>query len=471
MAFFANTGPDANARLSQMLGQSLGQGVSRNFTPPEQLANERRLSQAFKNLPENASLEDLYKQAGPTLASTPGGMELLDRYSTLAKQRAINQAHEDIRKKNPVVQEPRKSLEPGEPQKPTKFSDIQQTERYKVPYASNEPTFPEPVSNLKETPLPTINEMDRWRQEFNDNLRANNMPPDNMQADAYARNRMNEILEQNRAVRDDKENINRQTVERVNNALQNAEQSSILGDPNDPLYPTNQRVFKYILTKNKNAPSEVDLFNQSLLEYNNYQNSVDSLTNFYDNPGFFTKLYRQMNGTYKDKAQALQDIQPQLEYFKQNGLFDEARDILVNKMNLGPEDTETAIFPPTETQINDANKFTGMKQPFLSPAITSKIEKLQHLPEMPKQDYSKFVDELGNYLKSHPEANLLALRGQLMENKNIAWTDINKAFTQLSREGKFKISDPIQGYQLNVLRAAPVPSLAKILQFNWSDTK
>ena len=96
MAFFANTGPDANARLSQMLGQSLGQGIAKNFTPPEQLANERRLSKAFQNIPEGANLADIYKTAGPTLASTPGGMELLDRYSQAAQKSATAKSYQDL---------------------------------------------------------------------------------------------------------------------------------------------------------------------------------------------------------------------------------------------------------------------------------------------------------------------------------------------------------------------------------------
>lgn len=457
MAFFANTGPDANARLSQMLGQAMGQGVAKNFTPPEQLANERRLSKAFQNIPEGANLADIYKTAGPTLASTPGGMELLDRYSQAAQKTATAKSYQDLLNRrqsaNTPTVPPVKKTDANESPEPT--------DRYRKPFQTKLSSFPEPATTLQPKQIPTPDQQEKMIDDALISQREQGLPPDLNSATQIVDDHVARIMDHNRNVRTEKGDIEQRRQNNAERGIQEAERQDLI----NPEFPEDSTTFRNAMLRNEGAPSFEDQFASAKLEYEDYLNHRDNLITSYTQPNIISNTYRKLLGTNKDKEQALEGIQPNLEYFKDHGLYNEARNILINHMDFGQQDAETALFPPSEAEKKDLSLFKHYPKQVTSPYDSP--DKVRFLNET---QMNEFTDDLGKYLKKNPLANLLALRGDLMDKNNLSWQEIDKAIIKLRRNGQFKPADPIQEHQYGLLHSSRQPGLYQIFQPFWKDT-
>lgn len=472
MAFFAQTGPNAQARLAALMGPALAQGVARNFTPPEQLANERRLSQAFQNIPENASLMDIYKTAGPALASTPGGMELLAPYAQAAQKRGYAKAYQDLyanlgKKEGalPTQVTPQQVPQATKKQVSPEQEFLQDENQPKERFAGIRSTYPEQATNLNIVPLPTPDEEEALLKQALQQQEANGLPPDINAAQDIVDSIINKKREHNRNVRAEKQDLANIRKENVAWGLGEAQRMNLF----DPEFPEDQNVFQDLMIKNEGAPSPQDQFKAAYQEYQNYLTHRENIASGYKQPGKYENFVRKMLGNEKDKKDAINSIQPDLKYYKDNSLDPEARNLLVNHVNFGPEDAERALYPPSKNQETDLVVFpkAPVKSTFSLGLYGPKTGISRNLND---EQLGIFQNDLQDYLDRNPNANLLALRGDLMRKKGYDWQDIDKAFVALRNSGKWKPANNAQEYQYGILHNSPVPGITEIFKSFWEET-
>jgi hypothetical protein len=460
MSFFAQTGPTAEARLSQQLGQALGQGVAKNFPDPAQLVQQRRLSEAFENVPTNASLKDVLLNAGPALLTTPQGAQFLESYMALQQREAQAKSLMDYyRKGDQALTEKGVATGMPPPEEMTPLEERYKTGREPI-LPKKEPIFPRRTVSSQPLSQLTPQEIEKQVGEIMIQQQLAGAPADPVAARNTVNMRVQQIDAHNRQIGEETQRRAQQFQNLETRALERAQAADLFTDPED------RTVFQkfYNQTKDFEDPNEAYQFARD--KYRSYQDAKIGLLRSQDNPSIVANIARKLMGTYKDWESIIRDIQPQLEVFKEEGLYDEARDILTNELGFGPEQAETALFPISKEEEKLYEKFPPSPIPKTKSDLDLPAQALQKSPQLNAGQFSKFKNELQGLLKIDPTANLIALRGKMVFDKNYAWQDFSKAISQMIDEGEFS-PDLIQRTQLNYIKEAPIPGLAQHFKNLW----
>lgn len=476
-------------RLSEQLGQAMGQGAAKTFVDPQVLVQQKRLSEAFKDIPENASLQDILTRAGPELLTTPGGAQFLESYMQLQQKQgqaksmqnylqrqmglgeeAQVQPQQQVPGQQPAMDPnsgympqqgmPNQQQQQGKPQQAT--SQGYKTGREPKAPKSKESLYPKRTVAPEPIPLPTPQQRQmKIHQIMADQLAFGNTPDYNAVANTV--NQESQMIQQhNQQVEQERQLIREQQDKMVAQNVQRAADSNLFQKPED------RTVFEKFTNEANDAENPNDAYQYARDKFRQFETARTGLTRGLDVPNIAEKIYRKALGTYKEKSEMIKEMQPDLDVFRELGLYDEARNLLTNDFGLGPEDTERALFPLTPEQEKLYNQF--MPNPAYKK--TEPVMGVGNPPqkELSPKNFDRFYKDLSNLIQQDPQTNLIALRGEMVDGKGYPWQDVSKAIAQMIDEGAFK-PDAIQREQYNVIKNPPLPGLTEMFKFFWKGTK
>lgn len=457
-----------------MLGNALGMGISKNFEPPEQRVQRGVLAKAFEDLQgaEKGDYLGQLKAIAPTLMTAPGGAELLNTLAPLLRQQAQNDAMlKGIENQFGGYANPEAGKAAGIKGLPNE-ENIQKTPEQKVentkdkfrerPVASGPGSgqHPQRSAGPEVTRLPSP-------QQIEEEIARLVQSTGGSTGQAEARQLINEkyrnILNNNNQIVEEQQREANKIKESSSGVVEWAKNSGLIKEE----FPEEQTVIEQLAYEFRDEKTPADQREKVREAFKPFAKARESLRREGALPGGFSKFGRMITGNYQDKESVLKKIQPQLEEYRKYGLYDEARDLLVNDLGLGREDAESALFPLKDEAKKSLSKIPKNK-------ITPKLGSEQPFPgsgfDLPADKYERFKDELGDILNKNPGANLLSIRGDLNQNKKYSWQDISKATNELIAEKRFT-PDQIQQGELAELSKAPLPGLAQQFAFWWRDTK
>lgn len=457
MAFFAQTGPSAEARLAEKLGTALGQGVGKNFVPPEQLVQQNRLSESINKIPQNASMIDTLKAIGPQMMTTPQGAQLLEALLQMQQKEALA-------KSLSTLYQPKggQSGQPTPQNLPITPEEVPTVQRRgaKVPKSEFTP-FPKRAILPEPAPIPTADEQQQMLHQVLQTQMASGAIPDPVAAENIVNQRIQRIRDQNKDVEEQRLRIRQAQDKNIADSLARAQAEDLLTDPMD------RAVFEQAANEAREAENPNDVFKYAREKTNQFKTVRNDLTRQLEIPGLVDRTMQKLGGSYKEKQQVIDDIQPQIQKLIDMGYRREARAILTDHFGLGPEDAERTMFPLTDEQKKLYSGFPSSPKP-IKTGPYKEFGELQKNVLSDKQ-FQNFKGELEYLLSQDPEANLIALRGDLI-NKGYTWQDISKGINQLINDGQFD-PDPIQLEQLPYIKASPLPGLAQEFRLFWKGTK
>lgn len=482
-----------------LLGSAIGQGIARNFEPPEQRVQRGVLSKAFEKLKTNKgkSLIDTLSAIGPEFMTAVGGPEALSSILPLLQNGINNQGYLEAGDKGVTptpFQEANNAISENKLSKNTPVVNVNpekkktplETHKEEADLLGNQYRKPQPPSQTPETgnfpsrtveqpqPLMNSDQIDAYARRY---VQAN--PTANRYFDgvAAAERTNNQRLANNQQLQKEKEYRDESTKAANKGLKARAKSEKLINDqePEGELI-LDELIFKYKDTED--LGKQWKEIKTGLEEYNVAKAGLDRQATM---PGPFEKLWRQSLGTYKDFEKVAKDVQPYLDYYRKNGLWNPARKKLMGEFGMGPEQAETTLFPFTPEVKKELNTFPHNKNaPKILTPLAGKMEKTDYFPgttyQMKPDEYLKFKDELGDFINKHnidadPEnniqgkpINLIALRGFLNQEKRYAWQDISNAVNELIAEKRFVPDNP-QLYQKAVIDESPMPGLNQLFDF------
>lgn len=472
------------SRIGQALGMGLVQGTERaaqaDFT-------KGRLQEAFDKLKPGGNYIDQLKAVAPDLLSTPGGAQALSELASVfasqskntAIQNAINNRRGGGTGSQPVPMQDQQQMNSDQSQQmnPGKQGEvIPQGQDYflnpKAPKGA-ESLYPQRSTSgiTQELSEP---EMESMALDIMDQSNALGKPISFAEAMQVPMNLNNQRRSQNDVVRGEQKAQQQQQQILSSGMVARAEDKGMLDFPGSR---TIAEKSAYEAREGRTEPEIWDYVQSKLKEGNNHYNAIirDTIPG---NP--LSSFARYISGSQKSNQQVMRDLQPHIDYYKNMGLFDELRDLLVNQTGFNAEDAETAMFYPSKSEWSAMNNFpknpkkVQADKPLFNDVAINDLFPDQRYEADPKT-YQTLKTGVVDYLKRHPEANLLALRGQLNRDKNYYWGDISKVFSQILAENRMVKGawQPNQAQlgQLNVLNHAPLPGLSQQFKFLWTGSK
>lgn len=472
-------------QMMQSLGLAAGQGLAKNYVPPEQSVQRGLLEKAMANMQQGGNYEEKLAALLPTLATTPGGSEMLSTLAPLMQKQAQSQAYLDYLNQTtggmpgavPSTQQAQPQVR-GQAQYQPQNVVVQAAQpapgtaathkpdyRHPGSTVSPESTYPKRTTEPEPRPLMTPEERNQRRMMYGAQSQAQGLPADPVQIENLLNQEDQQRINYNQQIQREKEQRAQDWDVMQEKAMTRAENGGLLKGAED------ETVFKKFVNESRHAENPNQVYEEARDKYRQYQNAKAAITNEYDVPGQVGKLVRKLTGDYKSKEDLIKSIQKPLQYFKDHGLIPEARNLLATHLGLGVEDVERALFPPTEKERSMLNtfkpneKFERQKQS-RPPGLYFPGEEATLSPE----NFTSFKDKIADVVKQNPEINLISMRGQLNQEKGYGWQDINRAIVELIDEGRFN-PDAIQEQELNVVKQSPVPGLTSLFQYFWKGTK
>lgn len=496
MVQIVDMGKTASGMLAESLGQALG--TFGGTVGGEKLGFERnvgRLEKAFNKADPNKTFIEQLRDIAPTLLSTQGGAQALGELAPLLAKQAESKAIRDAIDKRkqgltsggnapPGMQQQNQPNQPGpqfpqsqpqdtRPPKPPGMSETDYNLRYPKQPWSPENVFPERTAGP--TPLKELSpaEKEFRRLELMENSAAYGPAMSYAEASNIVEKEQQDIKDANNQIQLEKDRIDQAQKVLGADMVKRAKAEGLVKESN----PEDEAVVEKLALQAKNAPSAVDAWTYVKSGVEDYQRARADIQREISDIGSdaLTNAARWANGTYKSKEQTIKNIQPQIEIYKKYGLINELRNDLQDGLGWGAEDAETAMFPFEGQAKEQIDNF---------PKNNKKVKKLSPVPgvnyvtdifpderyNLSGDEYAQFKDNLRNYLSDNPSVNLVALRGNINQDKRYSWNDFATVISELIKEGKFK-PDRIQSQQISIISHAPLPGLASQFGFGLTGTK
>lgn len=476
------------------IGQSVGKGLVETLGPMfQRRIQESELQRALSPMAQPGFESQSYPQQLshilPALLSQPGGAQLAGELAPIFQNRAQNQAYLNYLnqgkpptpegqveqafgagKREPELKVQVEGLPGGEKETYGGRNPSETHLRHPELATSESTTFPKQGLPAQPIPLMTPEEEQQKVQQIltQSALQGNPIAPE--KAWGLVQQDQSNRLKYNQQITEDQQRREAAYDKRMSEGLERADREKLVVDPAD------RDIFERFLDENSGAANSNAQYVAAKNMYRKYNHANTELKRMAQAPNKLEALGQKMIGTYKSKEDIINSIQPQIKIYKELGLLDPLRNTLSGNLGLGPEDIETAIFPPTKEQRNTWNSIK------MNPNIPSELagEVFGQMPKNVKfpgeefaaspENYQYLKDQIANQLELFPETNLSALRGFLNQQQRWAWTDISKAIDELVDEGTF-VPDNIQRDQKFLVDNPPVPSLVGLFKNFWRDQK
>lgn len=473
---------------ASMLGQSLAQGIARNFPQPEQRVQQGLLQDAFAKLqqaPQGDFLTQL-ETIAPTLMTVPGGSELLGQIAPILSAKARSKAQmEAVQKRRAGVSTPT----PGQPQtgeatpqeraltqgaqQEQELPESDEDTKIGQPYTKkelfpqgNEPTYPDPSAGPQLQRIMSPPELENYALDIMQSSDQMGQPMDYNSALQMANKQNENIQAYNNTVLKEME-LRKENLKELNSdVVQRAINSNLIKSDDDEARTVAEKL-GYEARKSNNPAQRWEHVRDGLRDFNTARQKIRREA---DLAGPFQSLWRKMKGTFKDKETVLKNLQPALQVYRKNGLYDEARAILSNELGFGPEDTETALFPFTKEQSRDINLLKNNSiKPKTTPTPFGETFPGEQF-SLPEEKFQSFKEDLAGFLDKNKDMNLVSMRGVLNQNKKYSWQDISRAVNELIEEKRFTPKYQ-QSVQLGIINEAPLPGMGNIFEYWWKGAK
>ncbi len=467
-----------------------------------------QLQEAFDKLNPGQNFFEQMKAIGPQMLSAPGGAQAFGELAPVLQKQHQSQAHikylqdqlDEYNGKNKPnqsnqqtgqnsnsVESPKSIVQPGQQpqqnqQQPIEFG-TEDWFRNPEARASAEGLYPEQSAGLQESPEMTYPEI---RQKALNMVVGSGGTISYPEALKTVTGENEEIIARNDRVKKQKTQTQEANKELISGALERARNSNLIKSPEDETVLSN-----FALKGARLPPQQQWPYIRS--QMGKYDTAKSKLATVGDIVDPITGAYRKKIGTYKDKEAIIRDAQDPLKFYRENGLFNEARNAIEENIGFGPDDTERTLFPSSEQEMQGLNKFppnsvkvekpkqvegSGFEQG-IGQGIAKQLHRIKNgLKEqfpgeeynLPPEKFQYFKDKLDNFLKETPKANLVNIRSVLNQNQKYSHQDINKAITELINEGRF-IPDVVQDQQMQVVQQAPLPGLLQMFEYVWKGKK
>lgn len=462
------------AEIGQGLGQGLNQGIQTGL-------NQGRLTSAFDKLKgmQGANFQEQLSAIAPILLSTPGGAQALEAIGPLLSSQGQLQAYKksisEIRNEtgqqgqnqSPQSQQQFQN-QPNQQQNNQGLTPKQRYREAQLPQTSQN-TFPQRTAGPQPQPELSSQQLQNYALSLMENSLNAGKPISKQEADASAQSYNNQIRTSNQQILKEKQLIDSAQKELSKNIVQRAENSGLIKDPED------KTVAEKFALEARNSENENEAYQYVRSKMRKYDSAKEALKREVGLTNPLSQGYRKVFGTYKDQNQIIKDIQRPLNEFRELGLYDEGFNLMSSELGLGNELANKAMFPNTPKENKDIDKFSSNTSIPRKPLVrhrgsTGPSPFPGEEYSLSDNDYVKFKDELGNFLKDNKDIDLVNLRTDLNQGKKYSWQNIYNAIDDLIDEGRFE-PDLEQDKQLNTIRQAPMPGLASWFQYWWTGKK
>ena len=472
-------------------GQAFGKGLVDTLQPMmerSQIRSELQQAlapmqqQGFENQPYTKQLSQLL----PALMGTPGGAQLAGELAPILSQRASNQAYLSYLDQQRANREQAKKPA-GKPQIKNASGDLgvlvegpegeiaqegyrnpeERQQRNPQAYPSGQSTTPQQAFAPEQIRPMTPEEMQDAKYDLLENSARMGKPMDPGTAEQLIQQDQANRIKQYEMSENEKQRREEHYDKRMREGEAQAINSGLLKDDYE------KPIFKKFLEEGADMKNSNEQFQHAKNRFQEYKNARDTLRRSFDAPGPIDTAYRKLLGTYQSKEDIIKSLQPQLKVYKKLNLIDEARRDLADTVGLGPEDVETALYPPPPHQREIWNKFPKNPIKQVSKGPHGGLRENPFPGEevaLPPEQFQTFKDGIATHLKKYPETNLVALRGFMNQDRGFAWTDYKKAIDELVEEGRFK-PDPIQQHEKFITDNPPLPGLAQLFSNLLTGTK
>ena len=475
------------ANIGSEIGQGLTRAVDQYFQPAyEQQYQQGRLQNAFSNLQPGGNFLDQLKSIAPALLTTPGGAQALAEISPLLAKSNQSQTQLDALNKwqygnsnenklnapgqqsAPMAQQGQTMPGPnGQAMASRPTPQRSPEDKYRHPEIPSQPTstFPERTTGPQTQPEMSPQQL----RDYAGNLTRASIEmgnPISLDTALAQANQINAgIVASNNRINQQKQEQEAAIKEVTSGLVNQAKNRGLIQEPEDETFASK------LAWDARNEPEPAKQWEYVRDGLRNLETHRNKIKREFDLPGPGTAAYRKLvTGTYKDKDTVIKNMQPDLDFYRSHGLFNEARGLL-SDIGFGPEDTERALFPPNKQEMDALQKFGRNEVRYPTP-------KLGYQNEFPGEEnnikdpkkFESFKNQLGDFLKSNPKANWLNMRGYLNQDRGYSWPDISRAINELIEEKKVT-PDYVQDQQLQMLNNAPLPGMAQIFDFLWKGTK
>lgn len=475
------------------LGKALGQGFQSGAENSLQFnVNRSRLAEAFGKANPNSNFIENLQAIAPTLLSTPGGAQALSELAPVlgqyGKNSAIAKTIADRRNGGGNAQSdvpqtsggalPATQSGFGPQAQPPQVnvnvpSGEQAHRRPQIPSTANT-TFPQRTAGPQPKPRMSPQQKEDLILDLMQESAQNGKPLPYAEA-AQTINALDlQTAAYNEQIQAEKDRIEA-SQDKINEGIMNRLRNSgaISSDS-----PEDETIAKKFANEAPNAANENQRYEYVRDKMRSLESARDQITKMTDIANPASKFYRKyLSGNYKDINQIKADLQAPLKFYRENGLWKEARNLISDNVGFGAEDTEDTLFPMSKDQKADLNNFKDnsikakSSVPFLPKGM--KTESTLFPGEdvkLPAESFSKFKDELGDYLSKHDGINLVSLRGHINQDKGYAWQDYSQAINELIDEKRF-IPDTAQDQEMIYIKNAPLPGLAQQFRYVLKGTK
>ena len=468
-----NLGTDIGRALGMGFQEGIPQGMHQEF-------NTKRLRDAFNKIEPGGNFLDQLKNIAPELLTTQSGAQALEALAGPLATAAQNSATVEAikRRREGQAQSPGiGGLQNGALGNISSMPSSEQVNQNqpidfrnpKPPQSAQNP-FPEVTVGPTTQPEMTPRQIEDYALDLMEQSAIAGKPIDLNTARQTALNANSDVRKYNEGIQREKDLIKEAQEAQTSHMVERAQNAGLIKSPEDKTI-----ISKFALDA-RNAPNDEVAWEYVRTKAREAQTKKNGLLRNYQVPGPIEGTYQKIIGSYKDKETASKEAQPFLDFYRENGLHDEARKILSGDIGLGAEDTESWLFPFDKKQTNELNAF---KSNSIKPSrpVMEPIPGLIH-PEafpgekyqLPQEKFDIFKDDLAKVLSENPGINLISLRGKLNQDKKYAWQDISKAMNELLAEKRFK-PDSVQDSQLLIVDKPPMPGLAEQFKFLWKGTK
>ncbi len=457
--------------MFKMGAENINQMLNQNY-------QRGRLQEAFNKLkgqnPENF-LETLSAIA-PDLLSTPGGAQALGELSPIlsaysqnsATKKAIQnrRAQEGNQPQQTTAEVPQKTITETDQEKtppPSRKGFFRQP----VPPVSEETTFPDVTAGPQTVKLMSPQEIENYALDIQDQSLQTGKPIPFAEALNLAQQQNTQRAQFNQQIQSEKNTREEALQKRSENLVNRARNSGLIKSD----FPESETVIQKLAMDANRSKNETDAWEYVRTGARDFENARNEILRKSDISGPVTNFYRKMLGNYKDFETISKELQRPLDKLRKYGLFDEARDLLVNELGMGPEQAESTLFPMTKEEKNDLEKFSKNK-----PTMTQGVFDTYQDPfpgeeaNLSDKEFGTFKDSISQYLSKYPDANLISMRGLLNQSKGYSWRDISRAVDELIQEDRFT-PDIEQNKELSVIREAPIEGLTQIFKNLWTGAK
>lgn len=478
----------APVNVGTNIGESIGQGLSRGFeTSTQQQFQRSKLQEAFSKLKPGANFIEQLKTIAPDLLTTPGGAQALSELAPVLGKFAQNEALlTALNKRGPSTNQSLPQNQWVEPLEQPQAPAITIQDKYRNPRLpkSEKTTFPQRTAGPQPQREMSPQQIDDLAKDIMLQSALSGNPITYPEALNTANAQNNQIVQSNERINLQNERIKQAQSTLSQNLINRATNSGLIKTPED------RTVAEKLALQSADAETETDAWEYVRTGLRDYEAARNDLVRSYSVPGPFKTGYRKLLGSYKEKEQAIKDLQPSLDKYRKYGLFDEAKNDLVTQVGMGAEDAQSALFPLNPTTKKELDSFpkNQIKEPTRTPktfglggvlgSLATSIGPLSNIEldfpgqsfVLPPEKFNEFKEKLLPILKENESINLISLRGKLNQDKRYAWQDIYKAIDELIAEGRFT-PDIEQDKELKIIRNAPLPGLAQQFKYLWTETK